>query len=102
MDNFSELEAKEAQHGKKMIEIKVRFWTNNIAPLEGQIIPKNARTGGVVRITRNELHRIKPTKPIPFNSLMEITSAIEKILIQNEIVLHPSRRMNKYLNDDGK
>lgn len=31
-----DLAAKEAVHGQKMIEVKLRFWTNDIAPEEGR------------------------------------------------------------------
>ena len=34
--------AQEAEHGEKMIEVKIRFWTNSIAEQEGKIIPKHA------------------------------------------------------------
>lgn len=86
-----------APHGEKMIEVKVRFWTNNIAT-RGKISPKKARAAGVVRMERNDAHGIKPRRPLPFNSLAEIPSAIEKTLIDHGIVLHASRRMRKYLN----
>ena len=67
-----------ADHGEKMIEIKVRFWTDKIAEQEGHIVPKHARTSGVVRITRNKPHGIVPNKPVPFNSLLDMGAAIEQ------------------------
>jgi hypothetical protein len=87
-----------APHGEKMIEVKVRFWTNNIAG-RGKISPKEARAAGVVRMERNDAHGIKPGRPLPFNTLAEIPAAIERALIDHSIVLHPSRKMRKYLND---
>jgi len=46
--------ALEARHGDKMIEVKLRFWTNNLADEPGKVIPKHAWEGGVVRIERND------------------------------------------------
>jgi hypothetical protein len=97
MAGRDDLAAREAEHGQKMIEIKVRFWTNDIASESGKIVPKHAWTSGVVRIERNKAHRIVPRAPRPFNSLMEVGSVIEKVLIDHGIVLHRSGRMKKYV-----
>jgi hypothetical protein len=88
--------AKDAKHGQRMIEVKIRFWTDNISSEEGKVIPKHAWTSGVVRVERNEVHEIVPAAPIPFNSLLDLGSAIEKALISHGVVLHPSRKMKKY------
>lgn len=88
---------REAQHGEKMIEVKLRFWTNGIAEEKGKITPKNAWSAGVVRIERNDSHGITPGKPQPFHSLLDIGSVIEKVILEQGVVLHPSRKMKKYL-----
>lgn len=90
------IESKEAVHGEKMIEIKVRFWTNDLAEGKGQIIPKHGWSSGVVRIDANKSHGIVPREPIPFQSLLDIGRAIEKCLVDHGIRLHPSRRARKY------
>ena len=69
-----------APHGEKMIEVKVRFWTNEIAAARGEIIPKNAWSSGVVRMERNEAHGISPKTPRPFHTLMDISAVIERVL----------------------
>ena len=46
----------------------LRFWTNNISPEKGKVIPKHAYAAGVVRMERNK----------------------------HAIVLHPGRKMLKY------
>lgn len=79
-----------------MIEVKLYFWTNKIANRKGQVIPKHAWGSGMVRVESNETHGIHPRKPIPFHSPLELPAVIEKVLIQNGIVLHPTRRMKKY------
>lgn len=86
---------KEAVNGKKMIEVKVRFWTNGIAEGESKIIPKECWDAGVVRLTSNRSHGITPQKPIMFHSLMDITAKIEKDLMSHEIKLHLGNRSQK-------
>ncbi len=81
-----------------MIEVKVRFWTNDLAVGKGKIRPKHAWGSGVVRIDRNDSHGITPGDPVPFNSLSEIPPKIEKVLIDHGITLHPSDRMKKYMS----
>ena len=90
--------SKEAKQGEKMIEVKLRFWTNDISEEPGKVIPKNAWAAGVVRIDRNKSHGIEPSKPLPFHSLLDIGAVIEKVLIEHGVVLHPSPKMKKYLS----
>jgi hypothetical protein len=91
------VEAREAAHGKKMIEVKVRFWTNDLADGKGKILPKHAWGAGVVRIASNDSHGIVPGTPVPFNSLAEVPAKIEKLLIDQGITIHKSDRMKKYM-----
>jgi len=89
--------ALKAKHGDKMIELKLRFWTNGLAEQAGKVIPKNAWTSGVVRIERNDSHGIKPGTPLPFHSLLDVGAVIERVLIEHGIILHPGRKMEKYI-----
>jgi len=91
------LDAREAKWGEKMIEIKIRFWTNDLTKGENQIKPKHAWTSGVIRIVKNKPHGITPSSPIPFNSLMEIPAVIEKVLIEHGVKLHVDHNMSKYI-----
>lgn len=86
----------EAKHGKKMIEVKVRFWVNDIAKEKGKIIPKECWDSGMVRVTANRFHGIKAEYPTPFNSLMQLTAVIERVLRASKIKLHHSRRSKQY------
>lgn len=81
-------ESREALHGKKMIEVKVRFWTDNIAEDRGKIVPKHCWNSGVIRMSSNDAHGINASKPVPFNSLSEIMPKLEKVLKQNGIHIH--------------
>ncbi len=85
------------KYGEKMIEVKVRFWTDRMASTDGYIVPKHGWTAGVVRMERNESHGIDPDYPRPFNSLMEIPAVIEKVLVHHGIKLHRIRRMVDYI-----
>jgi hypothetical protein len=91
------MNAIEAKQGKKMIEVRLRLFTNKIASQSGKIIPKHAWTQGVVYMQGNESHGIVPANPRPFHSLLEIGQVIESVLLEHGIVLIPSRRMEKYL-----
>jgi hypothetical protein len=88
----------EAQQGERMVEVKIRFWTNNIAEGDGVIRPKHAWSSGVVRMEKNKSHGIVPRSPVPFHSLMDLTAVIERVLMAHGVVLHPSRRMKKYVH----
>jgi len=90
--------AREAKHGEKMVEIKVRFWTDGIEEA-GRILPMHAWSSGVVRIKGNKSHSIAPGRPRPFNSLMELGSVIERVIIEHGIVLHHSDKTRKYMAD---
>ena len=87
-----------ADRGERMIEVKLRFWTNNLADGAGRVRPRHAWSGGVVRMESNKTHGIRPKNPKPFHSLLDVGAVIEKVLIQHGIQLHPSRRMRKYMS----
>jgi hypothetical protein len=96
MAKRSRTKSSEAKQGEKMIEVKLRFWTNDIAPEPGRVLEKHAWSSGVVRIERNRSHGITPGSPRPFHSLLDVGAVIERVLIDHGIVLHPSQRMSKY------
>ncbi len=95
-----DIESREAQVGKRMIEVRVRFWTDGIVPREGRIRPKHAWTNGVVRIAPNDVHGTKPSNPRPFNSMGELGAKIETVLIEAGVKLHPNRKMQKLIVSD--
>lgn len=92
------LETREAQHGKRMIEVRLRFWTNDLADGKGRILPKHAWGAGVIRMDPNDAHGIVGGEPIPFNSVAEIPAKIEKLLIDHGVTIHRSSPMKKYLD----
>lgn len=100
MTNKETVLERDARHGEKTIEVKIRFWTDEIASEKGKIIPKHALTAGVVGIERNEAHEIVPGKTIPFNSLLDLGTAIETVLKEHGIVLHLSSGMKRYMAEN--
>jgi hypothetical protein len=91
------VETREAAHGKRMVEIRIRFWTNDLADGKGRIRPRHAWGAGVVRIEPNDAHGIESGEPTPFNSLAEIPAKIEKVLIDHSVTIHKSTKMKKYM-----
>lgn len=92
----SSAEDRDARFGERMIELKVCFWTDGFAE-KGYIKPKHAWTRGDVRIIKNDAHGIEPIRGYKFNSLMEISNAIEKILVEHGIELHLCSKMDRYV-----
>ena len=77
-------------------EVRLRFWTDDIAAKKGEIIPKHAWGSGMINIERNAAHGLTPTKWLAFNSVSEIPAVIEKCLIENGVKVIASRKMKKY------
>jgi hypothetical protein len=92
----AEIDAREAAVGERTIEIKIHFWTNDLAGKKGMVRAKHAWSCGVVRVERNKAHGITPKNPRPFQSLMHLPAVIEKVLIEHGLTFHQSRQMRKY------
>src|SRR4051812_10170232 len=92
----AEMNAVEAAWGSRMIEVRVRFFTNGIAERKGQVRPRHGWTSGMIRMERNDAHGISGGDPLPFNSLLELPAVIEKLLIREKIKLHPSDKTRRY------
>lgn len=101
MDN-EKVEQRAAKQGEKMIELRIRFWTDSLADEKGKILPKHAWASGVVGVQANKSHGISPQDPVPFNSIMELMSAIEKVILAQGITLHTSRKMRKYFDSSKR
>jgi hypothetical protein len=91
---------RQANPGEKMIEVKLRFWTNGISGNSAEVSPKHAWASGVVRMETNKTHGIAPKSPKPFHSLLDVGAVIESVLIAHGVVLHRSRKMKKYMTGD--
>ena len=88
--------SRKANPNEKMVELTLRFWTNDIAEAKGEILPKHAWNSGMLALSRNKSHGIVPGKPSPFHSLMELPAVIEKAFIKHGIRLHHAPLSRKY------
>ena len=88
---------KVAKHGQKMIEVRVRFWTDCLTDQKDAVIPKHAWDSGVVIIEGNKTHGITPDSPTPFNSILDLTSTIAKVLVDQGVTLHANRKLRKLI-----
>ena len=93
------MDEHEAKHGEKTISLTLYFYTDGIAAEKGKIVPKHACAHGTVALRSNRSHGIKSGVEHHFNSLLEITKAIEDALIEGEIILHPTGNMKKYVQE---
>ncbi len=78
-----------AMRSRKMVELKVRLFTNDI-PEKGKRRPGYAWTAGMVAVTSNPMHGLKwkkGQKPRPFNSMGGLATAIEDALIDAGVTL---------------
>ena len=94
------MKTKEPLPSDKTIKFSVHFWTNNIAEKEGHIVPRNAQSRGTVALRANPSHGIKASESIIFNSLMELPTKIEELLIREGITLHAKGNMGRYFKSE--
>ena len=87
---------KKGVHGQKMLELRTRFFSNDIADEKGYVLAGNVWECGVVYLHPNDLHEIGQNKAEIFHSMAELPSAIEKVLIKNKVIIHRSKRTKKY------
>ena len=78
----------EANHGEKTIEVKLRFFTDNIADTKGHVLPKHCWPVGMATMPKNDSHGIRNVKNHPFHSLAEVSSVVEEILADAGITVH--------------
>jgi hypothetical protein len=78
----------DAPHGDKMIEITIKFWTNDIAKGEGKVLPKHMHNSGMIKLSANKTHNIPSEDPTPFGSMAELPSKIEELLERHKIIMH--------------
>jgi hypothetical protein len=87
--------------GERMIEVKIKFFTNDIAP-EGKgkrIKPKTCWDSGFIVMERNGLHEITPSNPVPFNSLQKMMGKLEDVLIAHGIEMRHGNMSKKLFKE---
>ena len=70
------------------IQVTVSFWTNDIAAVKGDIVPKRAWAAGKVTMRANEKHGIKSAEGRPFTTMTGMLAALEAELVAQGIKLH--------------
>jgi len=98
-NTMKKLLAVEAPIGDRMIEVRVKFWTNDIAGKNGNVWPKHAWDHGVVMLTPNKSHGIVwgDRNPRQFDSLLDLTTVIAGVLREHEVTLHAGRTLRKLI-----
>mgnify|MGYP006908215320 CR=1 FL=1 len=86
-------------YGEKMIEVSVRFWTNDIASEKGQLVPKHAWDSGMVAVPRNKTHGLGGVEPMAFTSILELTKVIADALAKQGVTLHMGRKSRRLMKD---
>ena len=86
-----------ARDNEKMIELKIKFFTNNISVWKDYVVKKLGWQSGYVYASINKTHGIESKKPVFFHSLMELPQAIEETLLKQDIKLKSTKRTKEYL-----
>ena len=72
----------------KTVSVNVRFWTDDIAPVKGDIIPKHTWDRGTVEVVVNDRHGIRSAESVPFHGMYDLERATRKALRAAEIIQH--------------
>lgn len=76
-------------HGYKMIEVRLRFWTNNtLSEEENELrVPGHCWNAGVVIVSRNDHHNIQGRGPTPFHSIEELPEVLHEEMAEAGITI---------------
>ena len=89
---------RKANYGEKMIEVRVRFWTDEITNTPKVILPKHAWDYGYVEIAANTSHGLKQSgSSVKFGSVLELPQAIADLLVQEGVQLHIGAKLGKLI-----
>ncbi len=89
--------AKVAKHGEKMIEVRVRFWTDALAKEKKTLLPKHAWDCGTVDMPTNKSHGIASGSTLPFNSILDLQAVIGRVLLEHGVELHAGSKLRKLI-----
>ncbi|MCK4445140.1 MAG: hypothetical protein KAW09_11390 [Thermoplasmata archaeon] len=84
---------KNVPQGKRMIELRIRFWTNDIdGNPKGTITQKVCWDSGYVYVVKNNSHGIESKGQSRFRGLCELLGSVEKVLRKQNIKLQMGAR----------
>lgn len=86
---------RKVPYGERTIEVRLRFWTNDIASMEGHVVPKHCWDSGFAILVENEGHGLEPGKRA-FRSIAGIGSAVEALLEKGGVTVHHGRTAHLY------
>lgn len=89
-----------APQNEKTIKATVYFFTDGIANDKDSIIPKHAWTKGYISLVANDSHGIRSAHSKHFNTLLELATSLEDLLIDAGITLHITQDMEKYISKE--
>jgi hypothetical protein len=76
----------------RMIKLQLNFWVDGIATKRQNIVPGACWDSGTIEILKNNAHGVSGSRSIPFNSLSELETKIEKGLENAGLKLVKSER----------
>ena len=88
------------KEGDATIEVRIQFSTRGLER-NGGVRPKHAWTSGEISMQPSKAHAIKTSTPRRFDMVSEISHVVAQLLNDNDIVLHASAKMERYLEDDS-
>ena len=87
-----------AERGERTIEVRIKFWTNQIAGDNGKVYPKHAWDAGVVMMSANNAHGIiTKGNPEILHSILDLPSVVAKVLTKHGVTLHAGRKSRKLI-----
>lgn len=84
---------------KKMIQIRIHLFTNDLAPQKGAVLPKHAWELGWISLPANRKHGIPAGHNKRFKTLLQLPAKIEELLKENGITIHLSAS-KKYMTTE--
>lgn len=85
------------KRGEKMIELRVRLWTDEIAEVDGAIVKKHCWDYGTVSMLQNDSHGIEPQGDTHFHSIMDLTGVVAEVLARHGVRMHVGPKSAKTL-----
>jgi hypothetical protein len=92
--------AREKKTDKKMIQLRIYFWTSGMVEEKGGVLPKHAWDCGHVSLPANRLHGIKAGSNKQFRTLLQLGALIEELLKESRITLHMGKGSRRYMSGD--
>ncbi len=84
---------KDVPVGERTIELRIRFWTNDIdGNPKGTITQRVCWDGGYVYVGNNKSHGIKNEGGSHFSGLCQLLCSVEKVLDKHDIRLQKGPR----------